>query len=77
MMIKGGVDPDGNVFEGFETHGYTTEFQVLNGWNFGVPQKRQRVFIVSVRNDIYEKVKHPLTDAGLESFLADWEKVPK
>ena len=22
-------------------------------------------------------VKHPLTDAGLESFLADWEKVPK
>jgi len=22
-------------------------------------------------------VKHPLTDAGLESFLADWKKVPK
>ena len=22
-------------------------------------------------------VKHPLTDAGLKSFLADWEKVPK
>ncbi len=28
----------------------------------------------SVFNNI---VKHPLTDAGLESFLADWEKVPK
>ena len=22
-------------------------------------------------------VKHPLTDAGLKQFLADWEKVPK
>ena len=22
-------------------------------------------------------VKHPLTDAGIEKFLADWEKVPK
>lgn len=24
-----------------------------------------------------EFVKHPLTDSGLESFLKDWEKVPK
>jgi transaldolase len=22
-------------------------------------------------------VKHPLTDVGIERFLADWEKVPK
>ncbi len=22
-------------------------------------------------------VKHPLTDIGIERFLADWEKVPK
>ena len=22
-------------------------------------------------------VKHPLTDIGIEKFLADWEKVPK
>ncbi len=28
----------------------------------------------SVFNNI---VKHPLTDAGLKQFLADWEKVPK
>ena len=56
MMIKGGVDPDGKTFEGFETHGYTTDFQVLNGWEYGVPQKRQRVFIVSVRNDVADKI---------------------
>jgi transaldolase len=22
-------------------------------------------------------LKHPLTDAGLERFLADWQRVPK
>ena len=40
----------------FEKVGYTTDFQVLNGWEYGVPQKRQRVFIVSVRNDVADKV---------------------
>ena len=75
MMIKGGVDPDGNVFEGFETHGYTTTFQVLNAWDFGVPQKRQRVFIVSVRNDVADKVKHPLTgDIDIFPLPEAWAK---
>ena len=40
----------------FEKVGYTTDFQVLNGWEYGVPQKRQRVFIVSVRNDVADKI---------------------
>ena len=26
---------------------------------------------------LYQLAKHPLTDAGLAKFLADWEKVPK
>jgi transaldolase len=26
---------------------------------------------------IQELVKHPLTDAGLKKFLADWERVPR
>jgi transaldolase len=26
---------------------------------------------------IEKLVKHPLTDIGIERFLADWEKVPK
>ena len=40
----------------FERQGYTTDFQVLNSWQFGVPQKRERVFIVSVRNDVADKI---------------------
>ena len=26
---------------------------------------------------LWQMMKHPLTDIGLEKFLADWEKVPK
>ena len=40
----------------FEAIGYTTTYKVLNGIHFGVPQKRQRVFILSVRNDILENI---------------------
>ena len=45
----------------FEKQGYVTDYQVLNAWEYGVPQKRQRVFIVSVRNDIAAKVANILT----------------
>ena len=40
----------------FEALGYSTTYKVLNGIHFGVPQKRQRVFIVSVRNDVLDDI---------------------
>ena len=43
----------------FEGLGYTTNFKVFNGIHFGVPQKRQRVFIVSVRNDVMDDIGMP------------------
>ena len=43
----------------FEKEGYTTTYKVMNGMHFGVPQKRQRVFIVSVRNDVLDKIGMP------------------
>jgi DNA (cytosine-5)-methyltransferase 1 len=45
--------------EDFEKEGYTTTYKVLNGIHFGVPQKRQRVFIVSVRNDVMDDIGMP------------------
>lgn len=33
--------------------------------------------IATIPYDVFEKlVKHPLTDIGIERFLADWQKVP-
>jgi len=43
----------------FEGLGYATTYKVLNGIHFGVPQKRQRVFIVSVRNDVLDDIGMP------------------
>jgi DNA (cytosine-5)-methyltransferase 1 len=43
----------------FESLGYSTTYKVLNGIHFGVPQKRQRVFIVSVRNDVLDNIGMP------------------
>ena len=43
----------------FEALGYTTTYKVLNGIHFGVPQKRQRVFIISVRNDVMDDIDMP------------------
>jgi len=43
----------------FEAQGYTTVWKVLKGHEQGVPQKRERVFIVSVRNDVLDDIGMP------------------
>ena len=40
------------VLESLEQAGYNNYWQVLNAKNYGVPQNRERVFIVSIRKDI-------------------------
>lgn len=46
----------GKVFEmilsDFTTMGYTVKYKIMNAADYGVPQTRQRVIIVGVRNDI-------------------------
>lgn len=39
----------------FEDLGYTVFSQVLNSKNFGVPQNRERIYLVAFRNDIAPK----------------------
>src|SRR5690625_4834003 len=34
--------------------GYIVDFDVLNSKNFGVPQNRERIFIVAIREDLIE-----------------------
>lgn len=40
------------VCEEFSKSGYTLSHELLNAADFGVPQKRQRVFIVGIRDDL-------------------------
>ena len=50
------IDHLNRMVADFEALGYSTTYKVLNGIHFGVPQKRQRVFIVSVRNDVLDDI---------------------
>ena len=47
------------VLDSLEEAGYNNYWQVLNAKDFGIPQNRERVFIVSIRKDI---------DTGLFKF---------
>lgn len=40
------------ILNDLEGAGYTVCYNVLNAYNFGVPQNRERVIIVGVRNDL-------------------------
>lgn len=46
------------IADAFRGEGYHVEYRLLNAANFGVPQKRERVIIVGVRNDLYGRVKY-------------------
>lgn len=45
------------ITEIFESQGYTIQKQVLNAWDYGVAQKRERLITVGVRNDLTGLVK--------------------
>lgn len=47
------------ILSDFSKAGYKVEYKVLNAANFGVPQKRERVIIIGVRNDLDIVIKHP------------------
>ena len=59
--VKGLVSHDkGKTFETimniFEEEGYTVQWKVLNAWNYGVAQKRERMIMVGIRNDLTGKI---------------------
>lgn len=41
----------------FEELGYSVEWKVLNAWDYGVAEKRHRVVIIGIRNDLKDKIK--------------------
>lgn len=65
----------------FEKAGYTIEKEVLNAWDYGVPQKRERLITIGLRNDLVEKTyfKFPEKHAYkpvLRDILLDCPKGP-
>ena len=40
----------------FESEGYSIQKKVLNAWDYGVAQKRERLIIIGIRNDLKDKI---------------------
>lgn len=88
--VKGLVNHDkgrtlDTILHAMNEIGYTVDFNVLNSKYFGVPQNRERVFIIALRDDLVEpsewqpegntmlpKAKRRLKEAGLRTFNFDW-----
>lgn len=60
---------------GLKEIGYSSYWQVLNAKDFGVAQNRERIFIVSYRNDIDPKEFHFPTGVKLEKTLGDYLEI--
>jgi DNA (cytosine-5)-methyltransferase 1 len=48
------------ILNDFRSLGYTVKYQVLNAADFGVPQRRERLIIVGVREDVKYDFSFPL-----------------
>lgn len=60
--VKGLVSHDqGRTYETilriFKEAGYTVDKQVLNAWDYGVAQKRERLITIGIRNDLVNEIK--------------------
>ena len=42
----------------FEGAGYTIQKEVLNAWDYGVAQKRERLITIGIRNDLIDKIAY-------------------
>lgn len=58
------------VLDSLEQAGYHNYYKVLNAKDFGIPQNRERVFIVSIRKDVDFKFTFPMGEP-LKLRLAD------
>ena len=78
------------VLDSLETAGYNNYYKILNSKDFGIPQNRERVFIVSVRKDIdigifkfpkgfllKTRLKDLLKDEVDESFYISLDRIEK
>ena len=45
------------ILDIFEDEGYKVVYKILNAWDYGVAQKRERLIVIGIRNDLSKKIK--------------------
>lgn len=64
------------VRKAFENAGYTLSYKLLNAADYGVPQKRERVILVGIRNDLNFQYEFP-TATNIGSWVPLSVAVPE
>ncbi|PKM93532.1 MAG: DNA (cytosine-5-)-methyltransferase [Firmicutes bacterium HGW-Firmicutes-1] len=57
------------IIEEFKSSGYDVYYKLLKSASYGVPQKRERVFIVGFRNDLNIEFNFPIESHNEEEFI--------
>ena len=57
LLTHNGGNTYETILEIFTQAGYTIQKQVLNAWDYGVAQKRERLITIGIRNDLTDKIK--------------------
>lgn len=69
------------IINEFSKSGYNVSYKVLNSADFGVPQKRERIFIVGIRKDYNTKFNFPSPPVKqwlpLKSILLQKDEIDK
>ncbi len=68
------------IINEFKNAGYTVEWKLVNSANFGIPQRRERVFIIGFRNQLNKKPVITIPDlklTPLKKVLLDRESIDK
>lgn len=79
ILTLGGGKVFERIMEDFRSLNYSVQYKLLNAADFGVPQKRERVIIVGVRNDVDFKYTYPKPthnqkgDNGLAKWVSSSE----
>lgn len=55
----GGLNVPQHVCEILEDNGYKAYWTILNAANFGVPQTRERVFVIAYKTDVVHSIQYP------------------
>jgi transaldolase len=75
-----GMELVSQILEIYDNYGFETEIIVASIRNpvHVLDAARMGAHVATIPFNVIEQLsKHPLTDIGMEKFLADWEKVPK
>lgn len=59
------------IMEVFKKEKYNIQYQVLDAWDYGVAQKRERLIIIGIRSDLEKKIKFKFPEKKEKKVLKD------